>query len=126
MTVVKIRSRGLPWAAVVNSLTREPQGLVVKAETKQRLVVGAVVLFVLASLYLVTGWFGIRPYDEPPVVGERVEEVIERLGPPHFDSRRNDGDTDREYQLGYTDGLGTRHHLSVENGVIVEIEYSSK
>lgn len=67
----------------------------------------------------------IRDPREPPRLGETAKAVQERLGPPHFDSRSN-GDSDDDYRLGYTLNLGTRHHLRVKKGKIVEIEYSSR
>jgi len=86
------------------------------------------IVVVLFSVGL--GWFafktlGLAPFSEPPRVGERAQAIIERLGTPHFDSRKN-GDPDTNYRLGYTDGLGTRHHLVVVDGVVVKIEYSSR
>jgi hypothetical protein len=68
------------------------------------------------------GWHG---FPEPPRVGEEANAIIQRLGPPHFDSRPS-GDSDHDFQLGYTDGLGTRHHLHVKDGIVVEITYSSR
>jgi hypothetical protein len=64
---------------------------------------------------------------EPPQIGETAQAVRERWGPPQFDSRDDSlGDSDGDYQLGYTDGFGTRHHLHVKDGRTVEIEYSSR
>ena len=63
---------------------------------------------------------------EPPHVGETATTVEERWGPPHYDSRTSIGGSDGDYCIGYTDGLGTRYHLHVEDGRIIEIEYSSR
>jgi hypothetical protein len=68
---------------------------------------------------------GFHPFPVPPRVGERADSVILRLGPPAFDSRQQ-GDQEDDYRLGYTDGIGTRHHLHVVRGSVVEIEYSSR
>ena len=83
----------------------------------------------LATMLAVGCFFaGIRYVRrEPPHVGETAKVVRERWGPPQFDSRDYSlGDSDGDYHLGYTDGWGTRHHLHVNNGRIVEIEYSSR
>jgi hypothetical protein len=69
------------------------------------------------------GW---RSFSEPPKLGEKSDAIIERLGPPHYDSRDSTGDGDHDYGLGYIDGLGTRHHLRVKDGVVTEITYSSR
>lgn len=63
--------------------------------------------------------------QRPPHVGERADAIMQRLGPPDFDSRQS-GDGDDEYRLGYTLGLGTRHHLRVKHGEVAEITYSSR
>lgn len=63
---------------------------------------------------------------ESPRVGETASAVMERFGPPHFDSRIENGDTEQDYRLGYTLGIGTRHHLHVKGGRIIEIDYSSR
>jgi hypothetical protein len=68
------------------------------------------------------GW---REFANPPRLGADATAIIERLGDPGFD-RRTAGDTDDDYQLGYTDGLGTRHHLRVHDGVITQIGHSSR
>ena len=69
--------------------------------------------------------WGFHGFAEPPRVGERIDLVIKRLGPQHFDSR-DDGDPSADYNLGYTDGLGTRRHLRVQDGIVTEITYSSR
>jgi hypothetical protein len=83
------------------------------------------VAFCLTCLIALPRQLGFVPFSKPPKVGERVDEIIQRLGPPHFDSRK-DGDPESHYRLGYTDSLGTRHHLTISKGVVVKIEYSSK
>jgi hypothetical protein len=77
------------------------------------------------SLFAAPRQLGWRGFEQPPKVGEQATDVIARLGMPHFDSRE-DGDPPTAFRLGYTDRLGTRHHLTVENGVVVKIEYSSR
>ena len=87
------------------------------------------VMVVLCGLYVFIKYgLGLRPYDDPPAVGDRIGAVTARLGPPHYDSRSSDStSTDQEqYQLGYTDCIGTRYHLTVRNGVVHAIEYSSR
>jgi hypothetical protein len=69
---------------------------------------------------------GSAGFSQAPRIGETADAVIERLGQPGFDSRRADGETTEDYRLGYIDGLGTRHHLHVKDGVIAEIQYSSR
>lgn len=63
--------------------------------------------------------------SQTPQVGEGAGAIVQRLGPPEFDSRLN-GDPADDYRLGYTLRLGTRHHLHVQGGVVTEIEYSSR
>jgi hypothetical protein len=69
------------------------------------------------------GWHGSA---EPPQVGETATAIAERLGPPAYDSRVAENDNEQDYELGYTDGLGTRHHLHVSRGVVTGITYSSR
>ncbi|HVX16206.1 MAG TPA: hypothetical protein VHC22_33780 [Pirellulales bacterium] len=82
----------------------------------------------LVLLLAVACFFGGVHYlrREPPHVGETADAVEERWGTPHYDSRTSNGDPDGDYRLGYTDSLGTRYHLHVKGGKIVEIEYSSR
>lgn len=79
---------------------------------------------IVAALYLLGGLRWVFP-PAAPRVGETATAVIERLGPPDFDSR-TDEDSDCDFQLGYALGLGTRHHLHVRDGKVVEITYSSR
>jgi hypothetical protein len=82
----------------------------------------------LVLMFGATCFFGGIRYmrREPPQIGETAKAVEERWGTPHYDSRTSVRDSDNDYRLGYTDGLGTRHHLHVKGGKIVEIEYSSR
>ena len=100
-------------------------GSLCKLLRKLGLVVAAV-LPALLALYLGSRWLGWRPYSAPPKAGESVDRIIQRLGAPHFDSRDNHGDTDERYILVYTDGMGTRYHLTVERGNVVRVEHSSR
>jgi len=93
---------------------------------RRALIKAKVVATMLALFYAAFALiWDVHGFAEPPRVGERIDPVINRLGPPHFDSREA-GDPAMDYQLGYTDGLGTRHHLRVQDGVITEIRYSSR
>lgn len=89
------------------------------------LVLIGIVTLGLVCLFVVSRQIGFVPFPKPPKVGERAEEMLKRLGPPHFDSRE-DGDSETNYRLGYTDGQGTRYHLTISNGVVVKVEYSSR
>ena len=78
-----------------------------------RLAAALVVLGVGA--WLVSGWIGFRPFPEPPKVGEKIEDVIARIGEPHYDSRDAEGveqQKDGEYRLGYTGGVWERGIIS--------------
>jgi hypothetical protein len=88
------------------------------------LVVALLVIGVV-GIWLFLDRHGFHSFSEPPRVGEKADAVIQRLGQPHYDSR-DDGDAERDYRLGYTDGLGTRHHIRVKDGVVTEITYSSR
>ena len=94
-----------------------------------------VLVVIIGGMYFwyITGKLGMRPYDNPPKIGEPIEEVIARLGPPQFDSRNinqynnlNPSKMKEEYKIGYTDGIGTRHHITVKDGKIIDIKYSTK
>ena len=83
------------------------------------------VLALVITYFVAMHVAGFRGFAEPPKVGEKADAVIERLGGPHYDSR-TDGDPPGKYRLGYTDGIGTRPHLLVEDGTVAAIEYSSR
>ena len=93
---------------------------------KKGALVGAALAFLAVAIWAITGWIGYRPYPDPPRVGEPVAAVVQRLGAPHYDSRKGDRDGKDEYQLGYTDGVGTRYLLTVKDGYVTHIEYSSR
>ena len=59
--------------------------------------------------------------------GSRIDEtaLVERLGPPQHDSRLEAPSTD-EYTLGFMGNLGTRYHVAIEGGVVVEVTTSSR
>ncbi len=101
------------------------RGLVVAGTERRWMVVGSLLLLGDVAAWFVLDHLGWHGFPEPPRVGEKAEAILERLGAPHYDGRRF-GDAERDYQLGYTDGLGTRHHLHVKDGVVVEIKYSSR
>jgi len=88
-------------------------------------ILGLVVLWAGGRLVL-QYIIGSRSFDNPPKVGEPVSKVVERLGPPSYDSREDEGEEDEEYLLGYTNGMGVRYHLTVKNGVITDIKRSSR
>lgn len=104
----------------------EPRPAAAAADTAVSIAVVLGLLLCLAALAAAAmRGIGMVPFDQPPAVGERAEDVIERLGEPELDSRGRRRDV-AEYELGYTDGMGTRHHLLVLDGVVVEIRYSSR
>jgi len=90
----------------------------------------AIVSLALSLFAVVSLSHGLRfgSFEQPPRIGEGVQEVIERLGSPSYDSRTETGQDSYSprYLLGYTDGLGTRYHLTVELGVVTKIECSSR
>jgi hypothetical protein len=106
----------------MHGLTRR---LLMSPTVRRIAVVGGLLMLGAVAGWIILGRLGWHGFSEPPQVGEKADAIVQRLGPPHYDSRPS-GDSDHDYQLGYTDGLGTRHHLHVKKEIVVDITYSSR
>lgn len=97
-----------------------------KATIRRRILAVLLATLVIAGVaiaIIARSWHGLA---EPPRVGETAAAIIERIGRPDYDSRVSGSGTEDDYDFGYTDGLGTRHHLRIGLGVVTRITYSSR
>lgn len=97
------------------------------ARRRQLVILGIIFgysLIVIAGVLLLITQPWSCGFREPPAQGEEIEDIIVRLGKPHYDSRSGApmATQPAEFQVGYIDNTGRRYLLTVRDGIVVQVE----